>query len=96
MLSCSLIVSSKIRSSSSSITMLCNMMHAINTFAITFQSHNRQGFARSTTLLVSHQSATLNIFTSCLLQLGKMFALFSLWFMDHGCETRSLKVDSIN
>lgn len=55
-----------------------------------------KGSPWSATLLVRHQSATLNIFTRCLLQLGKVFAFFSLWFMDHRYETRLLKVDSIN
>jgi hypothetical protein len=55
-----------------------------------------KGSPQFATLLVKHQSVTFNIFASCLLQLGKMFAFFSLWFMDHRYGTRPLKVDSIN
>jgi len=90
MLSGSSIVDFKTRFSSSSITMLCNMTYVINTFVITLWSHSQQGFT-----MIYHfvyKTPKQHLTCDCLLQLGKMFMVFSLWLMDHRYKTKPLKV----
>jgi len=89
-------VSSKTSFCSSSITLLCNMTHAINTFAITMRSHKQEALAtichfdcntlkqRSTSLRVASMTHAINTF-AITMRSHKQEALATIYHFD--CNT---------